>query len=713
MKYLFFALTLLNSCCTPKKNTEQEFLTTEEKNERNQLLLLGNTLKTTLESTHLMRPKLKNLKPAEFFDRYLEKIDANKTLLTEKDLGQLKEIGKDFLDQLLMGNLKLVALTKSILEQRYNQMSAFVENFLNNPIQEENSFKFEIDSKKRSYPRSQKELEELWKGQLLMDYYSKKFDLEEEQKKNKIVDKTSLEKKVIERMKITWNKYIERQRKKLSPKKTGEITGLMSKFYNAILEYDPHTNYLPPQDNENFAQSMRGEFEGIGAMLQEKNNYIYVEEIVPGGPAAKNGKLMKGDKILKIKQTDGTEVDAFALSIFEAVEVIKGKKGTKVQLTLQRANGEIYSVTLTRDILQIEDSLVRSSVLEKSGEKIGYIILPKFYRDLSSFSGKNCSDDLKADLLRLKQEGIKGLILDVRNNTGGSLEDAMKISQFFVGKKPVVQIQDHKGEVIVPRPQVQEGPFYDGPMIVLTNYLSASASEILAAALQDYSRALIVGGPETHGKGTVQSFLDLSDRLLKMFFGENHPARGAVKITTQKFYRVSGETTQFNGVIPDIILPDIFMIEEFGERFSKNAVPPSRIKSLSYTSFNQISNKKELQAQSAIRVKDQKNFKRIQEILTWYKDQKKNTLRTLSYNQYKKEILERKKFSFEQEEEKDEVIDFLKELKIKFVTPFKQKDKKTLLEDEKKIRRDAYLEEALYLMKELTKNSQVNLEKAA
>lgn len=683
---VFFSLIL--SCCSPRKSPL-------EGESNKELLVLGNRLKMLIESNHLNKPNLNQLSSDKFFNKFLEQVDPGKELLTKEDVSSLRGYSESFLEQMLLGNLVLVRKTEEIIISRYKLMAEVVVSFLEKKIEYKKNTYIETSSKKREYVSNVKDLKSFWENQLLLDFFSKKLNSEFQEKGTKKTQENFTEEELRKKITDIWTKYIQRQLKKLENKE--EISAITAKFYNAIIEIDPHTNYLPPIATKDFSQSMRGEFEGIGAVLSEKNNYVYIEEVLPGGPAFKSKKITKGDKILTIISEDNVKTDAFGLDIHDTIALIKGKKGSKVTIVFEKLSGEVFTTVLVRDIIPIEDSLVKTTLIKtSSGEEIAYIVIPKFYRDLDHLNGKNCSDDLKKDLQRIASKKLKGIILDVRNNLGGSLEDAMKISQFFLGKVPTVQVKDFKGIVSSPSPQVQEGPLYKGPLLVLTNYLTASAPEILSAALQDYKRAIIVGGQETHGKGTVQTFVELSNRLFS--FGSKDSNLGALKVTVQKFYRVNGSTTQMNGVIPDIKLPDIFTAEEMGERFYPNAIGSSTISSLNYKTWDLTNNISSLQKKSTERVSKNTTFKTIDEIITWYKEQKKSTKKLLSYEVIKKNYLERKKFSLEDQDEKQEISSFMKSLSFQEITPSK-KEKPTF----DKLQKDAYLEEALYILDDYVK----------
>ena len=342
----------------------------------------------------------------------------------------------------------------------------------------------------------------------------------------------------------------------------------LSIYLNSITTiYDPHTAYFPPQDKENFDIAMSGQLEGIGARLTSKGGFIVVAEIVPGSACWRQGQLKVGDKILKVGQGDEEPIDITDMRTDHAVKYIRGKKGTEVRLTVKQVDGSVITIPIIRDIVILEETYTKSAVIDNKG----YINLPKFYADFSGNGGRDCSDDVKNEILKLKEEGVEGIILDLRNNGGGSLQDVVEMAGLFIKEGPIVQV---KAKVGKPRvySDTDESVYYDGPLVVMVNTYSASASEILAAAMQDYGRAVIVGGsPTTFGKGTVQRAFDL-DGFVSEAYDEIKPL-GALKLTLQKFYRIDGGTTQLKGVTPDIILPDTWSYLNVGEKDQEFPIP--------------------------------------------------------------------------------------------------------------------------------------------
>jgi carboxyl-terminal processing protease len=345
--------------------------------------------------------------------------------------------------------------------------------------------------------------------------------------------------------------------------------------------HDPHTEYFKPEAKEDFDLSMTGTLEGIGAVLREDDGFIKVVSIVPGSASWRQKELKAEDKILKVAQASEEPVDLVEASVNEAVRLIRGRKGTEVRLTVQKPSGRIQVVPIIRDVVVVEETYAKSAVMSPPGskKKVGYINLPAFYHDFNNSRGRTASADVRDELEKLKAENVDGVVLDLRNNGGGALDDAVKMAGLFFKTGPVVQIKDQKGNTTVLNDQDADVT-YDGPLIVMINTFSASASEIVAAALQDYGRAVIFGTDTTFGKGTVQSMLDL-DAYLPPAFNSFRPM-GSLKLTIQKFYRINGGTTQYKGVVPDIMIQDAYSTLEVGEKNLEYPMPWDTVSSLSY-----------------------------------------------------------------------------------------------------------------------------------
>jgi len=670
--------------------------------------VLGNILKGALENMHLSNKEINDDLSVEAYKLFLERIDYGKQFLLQSDVKQLETYKKSFDDMLVSGDLAILETSSELLNKRIGQIEKYVETLLQRPMDYSAKEVLESDPKKRTFAASEKELFALWAKLMKFEVESRIVDLKEEQsglaldakgnkKKPTITKKLSeveIEKEARDKVAKSWKKIFSRL---VNERRSDKL----DKFYNSITKvFDPHTNYLVPDEKEDFDIDMSGKLEGIGAILREDNNHIRVERIVPGSASWKTKELEAEDTILKVGQGKDEPVDVVDMPLRDAVKLIRGSKGSTVRLTIKKPNGLIKVVPIVRDVVEIEESYVKGTVLElaPSKVKVGYINVPKFYRDFNDRSGRNVTDDTRREIQRLNKEGVEGLILDLRNNGGGALEDARMISGLFIDKGPIVQVKAHTGTVDV-LTDTDSTVDFTKPTVVLVNRFSASASEIVAAALQDYGRAVVVGGEFTHGKGTVQAVVDLDGYVSPM--AKSYSPLGALKITIQKFYRVNGSSTQYKGVTPDIILPDQFSHLESGEQFLEHSIPWGEVKPVKYTKWNGKWDIKELKNKSAARVKSSEKFHHIQDSIKWYLEQKENTKRSLVISDFEKERkdIREKTDVFKKEEESKNLI-------VKDLSPSKDKAAKEKFDDfAKTLRKDATIEESVNIMYDLIKMS--------
>lgn len=449
---------------------------------------------------------------------------------------------------------------------------------------------YETDPEKMDFAGTLAELKDRWRKILKMQLISQYLDLEDELEKElekgeeadrEIVDKTDAQ---------LWQEALTKIRKRNSTfflrLRQETLQDHYDRFFNSVTRaFGPHTNYIPPASKEQFDINMRGSLEGIGALLREEDGFIKVVRIIPGSASARQGRLKAEDIILEVAQEGKEPVDITEMRLRDAVRLIRGPKGEAVTLTVKTSDGAKESITIIRDVVQIEETFVKSTVLRDGNIKVGYIYIPSFYRDFegnkNGTRGRNSTDDTRAEIEKLKEEFVEGIILDLRDDGGGALTDAVDITGLFIESGPVVQVRDSFGEQKVLRDR-NGSVSYDGPLVVLVNKFSASASEILAAALQDYKRAVIVGGKHTHGKGTVQVVIDLNENVPLLQIGR-YDDLGALKATIQKFYRIDGGSTQYKGVEPDIILPDLFEHLKSGERSLDYSLPWDSIEPVEFT----------------------------------------------------------------------------------------------------------------------------------
>jgi carboxyl-terminal processing protease len=577
----------------------------------NRARLLGHMLQQELSYKHYsQKPTDDNLSRAAF-DLYIKQLDAGKRFLLQSDIAELETYRDSIDDAIRRGRLDLPLRGRELLNHRISEVQLMVTELLTHEIASEAEETIESDIEKLDFVADMDALQERWakllKMQILNRYITLREDeigvaedgellpVNDEQEKDLF---SEAKEKVAKAMDSLFERMLEETEQ-----------DHYDRYLNTIARaYDPHTNYLPPTSKEDFDIQMSGSLEGIGATLREDDGFIKVVRIIPGSAAAKQGQLEADDVILQVAEGEAEPVDITDTRIRDAVALIRGKKGTEVRLAVKKLDGRHMTIPIIRDVVEIEETFVKGTTIvdEDSGKTFGYIKLPSFYRDYSGKTDRNCTDDLRTELQRLKKENISGLVLDLRNNGGGSLGDAVTSTGLFIEHGPVVQVRDGEGKIRVMSDD-DRSVEYDGPLIVLVNRFSASASEILAGALQDYGRALIVGDTHTHGKGTVQALLDL-DRLLTLRGMDQYMPLGWVKVTIQKFYRISGESTQERGVSPDIVLPSRLDGLESGERYLDNALPWDHITSADYVQWDRDYDLKELQQESQARVSEDPVF---------------------------------------------------------------------------------------------------------
>jgi carboxyl-terminal processing protease len=669
-------------------------------------MVLGNILKGALENMHLSNKEIDNKLSEDAFKSFLERVDYGKQFLLETDVKELEKYKKSFDEMIISGELAILDLSSTIFNQRIAEIEKHVEDILKKPFNYKTKETIQTDPKKRKFLKTKKDLFDHWSRLIKYEVMGRIVDIREEQE-GLATDEKGKKKKPVSEKKLTEsqievearNKVLKSYKKIFSRLVNEKKSDKLDKFYNSITKvFDPHTNYLVPEEKEDFDIDMSGKLEGIGAILREDNSYIKVERIVPGSASWKTKEVEAEDIILKVAQGTDEPVDVVDLSLRDAVKLIRGKKGTEVRLTIKKPNGLIKVVPIVRDVVEIEDSYVKGTVLELSPlkTKIGYINIPKFYRDFNDRSGRNVTDDTRREIQRLNKEGVDGLILDLRNNGGGALEDARMISGLFIEKGPIVQVKAHNGTVDVLQ-DTDSTVDFSKPTVVLINRFSASASEIVAAALQDYQRAVVVGGEFSHGKGTVQAVVDLDGYVSAM--AKSYSPLGALKITIQKFYRVNGSSTQYKGVTPDIILPDQYSNLESGEKFLEHSIPWGEVKPVAYNKWKPTWNLNALKANSKERLKNSEKFKHLLDNMKWFKEQKNNTLRSLNISDFEKERKDVREKSdiFKKEEENAKLS----------VKNFSDKNDKASLEKfedfAKTLKKDAVIEESYMILNDIIK----------
>lgn len=554
---------------------------------------LARTVADLLASQHVRKRPIDDALSRAAFAEYLERLDAGKMFLLRENVATLEASAELMDDQLREGDLVLAREATAMLAKRRSVVGRLVSEILAEPLDLSDEETIETDAEKRDFAADDRELRERWRKALELQVLERVARMEEvaealakgeEAPDAGVTDRLGdipdtfegREKKAREDLAKSFAGRFSRL-ERIQPLEPAEI------FLNAVATvYDPHTAYLAPADKANFDIQMSGSLEGIGAVLSEDDHYIVVREIVPGGASWRHGKLEAGDLILAVAQAEGEPVDVADMRIDEVVKMIRGPKGTVVHLTIKKPDGRVEVISITRDVVEIEAAYARGAVLDLGPKHppVGYVYLPSFYGGSGGSGERNAAADVKALLGALSKKKLAGVILDLRGNGGGFLDQARDITGYFIEKGPVVQTRYSSGESQVLADE-DESVVYGGEVVVLVDRFSASASEIVAGALQDYRRAVVVGTGPTHGKGTVQMLIDL-DRLAPTTGGD---PLGVLKLTIQQYFRVDGDSTQWRGVVPDIVLPDPIAHVEAGERFYEHSIPWSEIDALKYKAW--------------------------------------------------------------------------------------------------------------------------------
>ena len=611
--------------------------------------LVVETVIAALQHEHFSPRNIDDTFSSRVYSKMMEYFDYNKMYFTRQDEAKLKAYEFSIDDQIRNNSLEYFDSFDAIYMRRIRGAEKFYDKILAQPFTFTSDERLQMDSKKEPFADGEDGLYNRWKEMLKYRVLEKYVDLKDAQDKKR---KDSSE------FKIKSDAELEAEAREGVKKLYGRIFKGYSKmkdddrftiYVNAIAETeDPHTSYLPPKSKDDFDVMMSGSFFGIGAQLRENpdDGKIMITGIVTGSPSWKQGELKADDEIIKVGQGDKTPVDVQGFEINDVIKLIRGPKGTEVRLTIKRPDGAVKVIPLIRDVIPLEETFARSAVINTKEGRVGYIYLPEFYADFNHSSGRRCATDVLDEVKKLKSEGVSGMILDLRNNGGGSLSDVVEMAGIFVGKGPVVQVKNSNSSVTTLRSSITDTAIYSGPLAIMVNQNSASASEILAAAMQDYKRAVIVGAP-TYGKGTVQKMLPLDELLnpmtrmaLQNDTTASDPSIGVLKLTMEKFYRVNGGSTQLKGVVPDVELPDDYSYlddEDMGERRNRSALPYDEIPAAAIRSANAIPDMNAIVMMSKSRVAADPTFKLIEQNAVTRKKKMDNNTVSLNEKQYRKE----------------------------------------------------------------------------
>ena len=680
---VFYGFTLSNSIINPEKDK-----------------LLLEVLAYVLERGHYDPETIDDVFSESVFMNYIESMDGQHRFFIQADLNNFNQYKTKLDDQIKGSELEFFDYTHQKYIQRQDQIKAFYKPLLERPFDFSLDEEIDLDYEKMGYAESLSELKNVWIKYFKLSTLGIYSDNKEEELKKHKLDSTyvmlsdvDLEKQAreitIENMDVYFEVRSDLQRK-----------DYFSIYLNAIAtQFDPHTFYFAPQEKERFDTNISGKFEGIGARLQKKNQQIRIVEVISGGPVWRDKLLEVEDIIMKVAQENEEPVDISGMRIDDVVKLIKGPKGTKVYLTVKHVDATVEIIPITRDVVELEDAFAKSSIILKGEKKYGIIHLPKFYIDFKDYEQRNAASDVQKEIEKLKKENVEGIILDLRNNGGGSLQTVVDMTGFFIKDGPVVQVKSTGGKKQV-LSDTDSSVSWDGPLVLMVNEFSASASEIIAAALQDYKRAVVIGSKQTFGKGTVQNVIDLNQIISK----NTHGDLGALKLTTEKFYRINGGSTQLEGVKSDVVFPGRYTYIDTGEKAQDKPLSWDKISPESFQTWESTLNFDYALEQSKKRIANNSYMMLIDEQAKWIKSQQDENTYSLNYENF---INERKN-RIEETSKYDKLDEFKSPFKLetlKVDLPGLEKDtdlKESRLRWEKDLSKDIYLYEAVNVLEDLS-----------
>ncbi len=658
--------------------------------------VIMNLVGQMLKEGHYQPKAIDDKFSTEVFNKYLRSLDTEKKFFLKTDVDKLMPLSVHIDDELKGAPIDCFRSINALIKQRVAEAAAIYPEILSKPFDFTVDEKVTLDPDKLDYPADENARKESWRKVLKYRTLEKLTDLQEMREKDKGKDsvkaKTDVQLEAEARVKVKqlYDRYFERLKNRQNDNDRFNL------YVNAITTtMDPHTDYFPPDEKRAFEEQMAGKFFGIGAQLKEEGDKIRVVSIVTGSPSWKQGQLKANDVIQKVAQGNAEPVDITGYPVEDAVKLIRGKKGTPVKLTVKSVDGTTKDITIVRDEIVTEETFAKSAIINGQ-HKIGYIYLPEFYADFNDRNGARSAEDVAKEVAKLKAENVEGIILDLRFNGGGSLQDVVQMAGLFIPEGPVVQVRSRGGDAVVLRDR-DKNVQYEGPLAIMVNEYSASASEIMAAAMQDYKRAVIIGSTQTFGKGTVQRLFNLDD----FYPVKDGGSLGALKLTQQKFYRANGGSTQLKGVASDIVLPDPYY--EIAERKDSDALAWDEIPRASFAAWYNPVNTESLKKSSEKRMATSPAFKLLNENLNTLKKLEKQETYSLNLQTYKTE----QKTNTAALKKYDAVNDKVKELNIVNIKSDMEKfgndsSKIARNKDWIKIRtKDIYLDEAVNVMNDL------------
>ncbi len=614
---LFFAFKVIDS------GNETINITTRQR--------LLNAIGSLLEEGHYSPKKIDDAFSKDVYKKYLNELDGDKTLFTQADINTLKKYETSLDDEIHGAAIAFAPAVSAIYDKRLPETIAMYKEILSHPFDFTKEETFIIDAEKLPFAASDAERKDRLMKELKFSTLERFVEFQELREKNKdtkdfvVKADSTLEREA--RAKVS--KIMEKRYDRL--KSTFNEDERFNAYLNVITNLmDPHTDYQPPIEKRAFDEEMSRRFYGIGAQLIENDNgEVKIANVQTGGAAWKSGEIAANDIILKVAQGKEEPVDITGYTTQDAVKLIRGNKGSEVRLTLKKLDGTIKVVTMIREEVSLDEGLVRSAVIQNGEDKIGYIYLPEFYADFERESGSRCSEDVAKEVEKLKKENIKGIVLDIRTNGGGSLYEVVQMVGLFINQGPVVQVRDKDGKSSAINDR-HPGAIYDGPLAVMVNEFSASASEIFAAAIQDYKRGIIIGSTSTYGKGTVQKTIPFGKPI---DFTSGRTEYGAVKLTFQKYYRINGGSVQLKGVTPDVIIPDALEFYKLREKDNAAALPWDEISKVPYDTWDKSDFSATIQKENA-KIAENKSLNLLRNNLQWLSDNSEKPI-NLNIDKYK------------------------------------------------------------------------------
>ena len=589
-----------------------------------------------LDQAHYLDKEIDDNFSEEVFETFIENIDPYKRYFYASDYKDFSKYKFSIDDSFKNPDLTFFNLVHDRFINRISETKSIYKKILSTPFDFTKQEQFNLDIDEMEYVNNESELYDRWRRLLkiyvIENYHDEiKDDQRKFEKDSAFLIRSNAE--IEETVRLDLSQTMDESYRVLQEELQRQ--DWFSVYINSFVsQYDPNTSYLDPDSRDRFDVDISGNYAGIGAMLRKKIDKVEITEIISGGPAWRDNSLEKGDAILKVRQEDEDEaVSILGMRLSDAVKLIKGEKGTNVYLTVKKVDGSVSEISIKRDIVLLEETYIKSSIVSKSDLKYGVINIPKFYIDFDNQSNRDAAKDLRLEINRLKEEGVKGLVIDLRNNGGGSLKTVVDMAGMFIKNGPVVQVKyfDKEKQILSDR---DRSILWTGPLVILVNEGSASASEILAAAMQDYKRAIVIGGNQTWGKGTVQVVFPLN----RMVRGNTNGDLGALRYTTQKYYRINGGSVQLEGVKSDINVPYRYKYLDFGEKDSDNPMQWDEIGKADYSTWQSNFDFNQAIEKSKVRMENNNYLKLVDENAKWIKSVRDNKIVNLNYDDFKEEI---------------------------------------------------------------------------